>query len=351
MLEPLFSAAQLESSGFTKSGAFAELRAVPIGLVDIGARWGVSEVFTPAAPIFDVLAFEPDPDEAARLRDSASRNAPWASLAIEPTAVADSRKKVTLHLLTRANNSSIFPVNQHYYQRYNMKGFELVKKLQLEAQSLDEAIFAPRYTNRRFGEVIKMDAQGAELEILRGSERTLRERTLCVVCEAAFFTPYEGACLFSDVERHLRDRGMSFYGFLDFQHRSTKRLDKRLQRGRERFMQADAVFFRDPLDEPEGSDALSRRKTGVLFVAALLFGFYDFAAELAELRIWPTEERRYLEEAVRRLATVRAIDALAPLEALRRIRASDAASSLVEMGRWVDRLRDFQTYHDVPDKS
>jgi len=350
VLDPLLSAGQLEESGFTHTELYEEFRAFPIGLVDVGARWGVSAVFAPAAPIFSVLAFEPDPDEAAKLLEATRSETTWAGLVLERHALADKARKVQLHLLARANNSSIYPVRQHYYDRYKLKGFEQVKTIELEAVPLDEIAFATNNAKRRFGEIIKIDTQGAELDILRGAERILRERTQCVVCEAAFFTPYEGACLFSDVERFLRDRSLSFYGFLDFQHRSTRRLDKRVHRGRERVMQADAVFFRDPMDQPQLDHPLSRRQVAVLLVSSLLFAFYDFAAELADLPIWSANERQMLSKSIKSLATVTPSQASEPIEFLKNIPASDTSSRLVEMGRWVDRLRDFQTYHDVPDE-
>jgi FkbM family methyltransferase len=347
MLEPLFSAADLERSGLTHTRPFLELAASPVGLIDVGARWGISEVFSPAASFLDVLAFEPDPEEAERLKTSAKEGGPWAGIAVEPFALADSAKKVTLHLLARANNSSIYPVRQEMYDRYKLKGFELVKTIELDALSLDQAVFAPGYQDRRFGEILKIDAQGAELEILRGAERVLSERTQCLVCEAAFFTPYDGACLFSDVERFLRDRGLRFYGFLDFQHRSTKRLDKRVHRARERMMQADAVFFRDPLDNSDTAKNISGRQISVLLVASTLFGYFDFSAELAALPRWNSADRVAIGQSIAKLAEVPTERAAEPIEALRKVNSSDSKASLVAVGRWVDRLRDFQTYHDV----
>jgi hypothetical protein len=213
--------------------------------------------------------------------------------------------------------------------------------------SLDQAVFAPGYQDRRFGEILKIDAQGAELEILRGAERVLSERTQCLVCEAAFFTPYDGACLFSDVERFLRDRGLRFYGFLDFQHRSTKRLDKRVHRARERMMQADAVFFRDPLDNSDTAKNISGRQISVLLVASTLFGYFDFSAELAALPRWNSADRVAIGQSIAKLAEVPTERAAEPIEALRKVNSSDSKASLVAVGRWVDRLRDFQTYHDV----
>lgn len=63
MIPPLFDRVQLAQSGFQKSRLFSNLSAEPIGLIDIGARWGVSEIFHLTAELLDVVAFEADPED------------------------------------------------------------------------------------------------------------------------------------------------------------------------------------------------------------------------------------------------------------------------------------------------
>jgi len=55
-------------------------------------------------------------------------------------------------------------------------------------------------------DIISMDAQGAELRILHGAEKTL-EHTLCVVTEVEFFEIYEDQHLFDDQMRFLSHKG------------------------------------------------------------------------------------------------------------------------------------------------
>src|SRR5262245_8574666 len=129
MIPALYDRARFAESGFAGTPLFAGLRTEPVGLIDVGARWGVSELFHPVAEGLDVLAFEPDPEEATRLAESAARSAPWARLQLLPFALADKRRPVTLRLLRRANNSSIFPVDPRRYDRYHLQGFELEKEI------------------------------------------------------------------------------------------------------------------------------------------------------------------------------------------------------------------------------
>jgi FkbM family methyltransferase len=346
MIPALFDRARLAQCGFQNSRLFSSLRAEPIGLVDIGARWGVSEIFQLVAELLDVIAFEADPEEAELLHQTAGKSAPWSRLQILPFALADSRRIVTLHLLRRANNSSILPVDMRWYERYSLAGFEQEREIELSAVPLDEIVFG-ELGGQRHGEILKIDTQGSELAILQGAERTLDERTLCIVCEASFFTVYQNAPLFPELELHLRKRGFSFYGFLDVQQRSTRQLDKRNTRGRERFMQADAVFFKDPVER----GITDARAINILVVAAMVLGFFDFALESAALLPVGGDE---ISTIVRQLAAISPDDVRQYLAEMNRQIASDPDHAAVYLGRLVDSLRDLHTYHDVmisPDKS
>src|SRR2546428_3800529 len=279
MLKPLFSPDDVQRSGFAETVVGRCLGESAVGLTDVGARWGVSPLFTPLARYCDVLAFEPDAAEATRIR-AARESALWRGLTVKEYALASKRGALTLHILRRPNNSSIYPVIPHCYERYKLKGFELEHKVQVPAVKLDDVIFGDADAHR-WGEIIKIDVQGAELDILKGATRTLASLTQCIVCEVNFFSAYEGVPLFSEVESFLRAHGFRLYGLLDVQHRSTRQLDKTLYRGRERLMQADAVVFRDPLESgtplrwPE-----NERSFSVLVAATLLTGFFDYCLEL-----------------------------------------------------------------------
>ncbi len=110
--------------------------------------------------------------------------------------------------------------------------------------------------------------------------RTLRDRALFLCVEVSFCELYTGQKLFADIELLLRRAGFSFYGFDRVFNRSRKALDKRSHWSRERMIQADAYFFKDPFDH-DGS-ALSDRALIILAVFALSTGYHDFALEILD---------------------------------------------------------------------
>ncbi|MBF0227310.1 MAG: FkbM family methyltransferase [Desulfobacterales bacterium] len=66
-------------------------------------------------------------------------------------------------------------------------------------------------------DIISIDAQGAELRILRGARRTL-EKVLCVITEVEFFEIYEDQGLFDDQMKLLGQYGFRLFDILNTQY-------------------------------------------------------------------------------------------------------------------------------------
>jgi hypothetical protein len=60
---------------------------------------------------------------------------------------------------------------------------------------------------------LKMDVQGAELDVIRGAERLL-DSTSVIQLEVEFVPMYKDQPLFGDLDRELRNRGFIFHCFL-----------------------------------------------------------------------------------------------------------------------------------------
>lgn len=332
----------LQECGFFDTRLARRLRADPVGLVDAGARWGISEQFAVAAPLFSALAFEPDTEEAVRVEEH-GKGVDWARFRVEAKALGRDHGAFDLHLYARANNSSKFPVSPTAMDRYGLVGFELQKIVSVPTNPLDAVIFDPSMPPRA-GEVVKLDTQGMELDILQGAARTLTERTVCLIAEAHLYSLYAGAPFFADLDQLLRAAGFTFIAFSDFQHRSSKRLDKRNHWSRERFFQADALYFRDPLSGPQPAPP---RVVDVAILMAVLLGFFDLALE------WAAAAERNGVPSGDVMATIEKLSRLEPSTAER-----DAAELLgairrnpelghVLIGKFIDERRDLPTFNDV----
>lgn len=335
--EPLFAAC----------AAGAELRARPLGFVDIGARGGIHRLVEPLASCTAVLAFEPDAEEAARLRVGVAAQSSFAAFQVEPVALAGQEGTANLYRFVTPTNDSLLPENTHAVGRYKIQTFERTGVISIPTTTLDRVLFAEREQAENLGEFLKIDVQGAEYDLLQGAHRTLAERTVAIIVETAFFSFYNRQKLFSEVELFLRERGFAFYGFQDIHYRSCKSLSKLTEAGRERAFWADAVFFKDPLPMGSNPPSLSERGGYVLFACALLTGHYDFALELA-LRSWAHgDEAAHVEQLVHHVARLPPADTHRELMSLVERVKADPERANTEVGRFVDDRRHLNDYDDV----
>ncbi|HEX4046059.1 MAG TPA: FkbM family methyltransferase [Gammaproteobacteria bacterium] len=333
---------------FIDSAVGKSLRMTPLGFIDVGARGGAHDIVDPLAKLTAVLGFEPDQAECARLLSLPAVYEPWAAFHLEPVALADKKAAAELVLLSAATNHSLLPPNTEFTQRYNMEKWQEIGRESLRTELLDTVLFSQQLNQYSWGEFIKLDTQGTEYEILQGATRMLNERTVAIVTEVAFCELYKGQKLFSEIELMLREYGFSFYGFTKLHGRSCKLLDKQTHMTVERAFYADAVFFKDPLPGAPQRKKVSDRGIYVLFSAALLLGYYDFALELAS-KTWINNEKELLviKALISQFATHAPDDThLAVTALVKRVDEQPALANVI-VGGFVDQRRRVCNYDDV----
>jgi len=82
--------------------------------------------------------------------------------------------------------------------------------------------------------LLKLDVQGAELDVLLGAEEILQGAEY-ILLEVSFFPFFTGGPLFQDILSFMRSRGLVVYDIFDLQYRP---LDNALS-------QADIVFVKE----------------------------------------------------------------------------------------------------------
>jgi FkbM family methyltransferase len=336
------------SPNFKTSVVGRALSDAPLGFLDIGARGGVHPLVEPIARMVAVLAFEPDVEECRRIVAEMNSSRRFARFEVGPVGLAEKAGSRTLHRLSAPTNDSLREPNGVFVDRYSMDKWRLIGREPVEVTTVDDVVYREGREEPYWGELVKVDVQGTEYEVLSAARRTLTERCLAVVAEVSFCELYVGQKLFSDVESYLRGLGFAFYGFDRLYGRSKKLLDKARYSTRERVIQADAVFLKDPLQWPESArEAFSQRQYCVLFTIALLLGYHDFALELAR-RAFDSADRRLLEELVREVAEVDLNEVIEEVNDLSNAITDDPSKAHLAVGKFVDRLRHLSDMHDVP---
>ncbi|SDA34573.1 methyltransferase, FkbM family [Methylobacterium sp. UNC378MF] len=273
----------------------------PLNLVDVGARWGANPRWEALASKVQTICFEPDGDECARLAAKAPPHVRYL-----PYGLAEHSGPQTLYITQQPACSSIYPPVSGLYNHYpSLSEIRPVRALDIDCRSLDEIATMEKLDGIT---AIKLDTQGSELDILRGSKNVLKH--CCLVDIEVEFNPlYEGQGLFCDVDRFLRDRDFVLWRFENLVHYAPNdvhaartqvtisnepRHDSIETTGGQLFW-AQAQYVRAKY--PRTSDLPIPEKEGLrAALVAGLYGFWDLAIEITRKMPTPALHDALLSE-------------------------------------------------------
>jgi FkbM family methyltransferase len=262
-------------------------------LFDVGARGGIDPRWHPFHGYIDAVGFEPDREECDRLnREAASADPPIRFL---PYALAGAEEEVTFYEANWPPASSIYPPNEEFLRPFpyashllGVKDRRLVSAVSLDAACRTEGI-RPDY--------LKLDVEGAELQVLQGGERATAQ-TLVLELEVEFAPLRTGQPLFADVDSHLRGRGWTLLGLRRVHWRRSAGLDPSATGYGGQLTQADALYYNAPLL----SEGLTQVRALKLVLILSAYRQVDLALELLRapgpLQGLSPGERRELEALV-----------------------------------------------------
>ena len=166
-------------------------------VLDVGANEGqFAAALLGVAPGVRVTAFEPEPRTAERLR---ARFAADPRVAVHQCALGGSAGTRELHVTSNTVFASLHRPLDELAELYP-RGSESVAVLPVETATLDEMAPAGPVA------VLKIDVQGAELDVLGGG-RDVLSRTRAVLLEVNFVPHYEGEASFGRLHEHMLGAG------------------------------------------------------------------------------------------------------------------------------------------------
>lgn len=170
----------------------------PAVLYDVGSRFGsVSVYLASRIPLSEIVAFEPQAHLATEL-----------ALSLEGTGVPYS---VTTRAVGAANSFEVFYRNADEGTSSLLRPtdslasvsgyYECVEELTTEVITLDSFVSS----GRAKPDILKIDAQGADLDVLTGSADLLSSSQPSIIYLEGYVSPaYEGAADIFDIGLHLR---------------------------------------------------------------------------------------------------------------------------------------------------
>jgi FkbM family methyltransferase len=176
-------------------------------LVDVGARDGIAGRWLPYCEFLNVAAFEPDPEECARLNAKAS-SLPYPIRFLPQALGSVDGQRATLNICRQPGCSSLYLPNLALCSAYPYgPNLEVVKTHELQLNRMDSVL---RGTGIE-PDILKIDTQGTELDILRGAGELLK-KVLVVELEVEFVPQYIDQPLFADVDQFMRAQGFELRG-------------------------------------------------------------------------------------------------------------------------------------------
>jgi FkbM family methyltransferase len=309
---------------------FRELNQDRLRCIDVGARGGIQNHWKPYRTLIELDAFEPDPEACAVQQQAKRPNENWYPVALGP--VSGTSK---LYVLKKPSSSSLYPPNPAVMSVYSHGGYGELNRV-VELQTLTFADFFKQH--RRPGpNLLKLDTQGAELDIMKSMATENWKDLLAVQCEVEFVEAYLKQPLFHDVDAFMREQGFILFDLLVTRNyraegqREHHFLKKHLNIARNRrdlsarLTEGDAFYIRPPEQVLEQGD---RNTVLKLFLILLIYRCLDEALWLAE-----AAAARKIVTAGESAELIAAVQAAAPKPAL--YQRND------RIGLWTRKLRKY----------
>ena len=261
----------------------------PVVIIDVGARWGFNAEWKTFGKALQVYCFEPDEEECKRLNSASSGNVKYI-----PAALGSHEYEATLFETKLVASTGLYKTDMGFFSRMlNRDNAEVVKEHRVQVTTLDKAL-------ERFGvhsvDFIKLDVEGAELDVLVGAERFMESSSLLgILPEIRFQEEINGSPIFWEMDAHVRKFGFRLFN-MRFTRQSRRALpypglaDYRMPDGTKfyaytkhgQIMDGDALYFRDLMIRANKPIAAAAKPAAILKAAAFfeIYCLNDCAAEL-----------------------------------------------------------------------
>lgn len=215
----------------------------PIRIVDVGAAPNASSPepyqFLINQGVAEVTGFEPDETACAALNASFEGTGNRCF----PYFIGDGTERI-FHTLSSPLCSSLYEPNRVVIDMFTglEDYFNEVSRDTVSTTRLDDV------SGLGGVDFLKLDVQGAELDVLENAIGTTLDDTMFVITEVEFLEMYKNQPLFGDISSFMHRNGFMFHVFVGGAYRAFKPMivGNDPNRGLKQMLWGDVVFFRDP---------------------------------------------------------------------------------------------------------
>ena len=208
-------------------------------LIDIGGAGGLQKRWKLFEKNIRAIFVEPDQRSFLKLKNN--------ELEIINKALWSKTTQKEFYLTKKLYTSSLYVPNRTYLDLFpDNKRYDILKTTKIEVIELDNLVNIHNQPH-----FLKLDIQGSELEVLKGSVNTLKN-VLGLEVEVNFKEIYAKIPLYCDVEKFLYSQGFVLNDFLKL-----FRWERTFHRGFGEIVHGDALFLRTPEKIIEMSKNLS----------------------------------------------------------------------------------------------
>lgn len=231
----------------------------PIWLVDVGCRGGIHPRWKSLGNKLQIIGFDVDAnvDNRIGLKEGV----------YFPVILYSRSGTVKFYVTKDKNCSSVYPPNIEFMSKFvGSEHLALDKIIEVDCDTLDNFLEKQHLDDVDF---LKIDAQGAELDVLKGSEKTL-ETVVGVECEVEFSSIYLNQPLFCDVDKFLCEKEFILFDLDVYRYFRTKKIQSKGQ-----VLYADALYLKD-------ESKIEKSKINKTVEIAKIYGHYDIIPSLLD---------------------------------------------------------------------
>ena len=242
-----------------------------LSLLDVGARSGVGYPWNNAkTENLNVILVEPDPEEVELLTQHHKGD-------ILPYALWSEETDLTLNINNSPGTSSVLESNMPFLSQFDdSQRYELKHQIKMNTRTIDSLHNSGELADVDF---MKMDVQGAEVEIMKGGLNFLKNNLVGLESEVLFTHLYHNQPLFSDIEVFIRQElGLELWDIRKTYWKYSQTRYKNPTKGR--LVIGDALFLRPFLTLDSWLLSMNidkaKSKLHMLITVTLAYGYLDY---------------------------------------------------------------------------